>query len=141
MVPTLEDKAPPEAVTLFDPAFSRPDLRSRLRSRRGLPQLWWLLLRFWLPSDATALQQLEAYLNGGGTFAAMPQTCARRSTRSPRRSTPPDSSRTSRSLTANISSPRPVATPARWRRAKMARCAWGCTAEPGRLPVASRRLV
>jgi len=27
MVPTLEDKAPPEAVTLFDPAVSRPDLR------------------------------------------------------------------------------------------------------------------
>ena len=36
-------------------------------------QLWWLLLlRFCLPSDATALQALEAYLNGGGTFGGMP---------------------------------------------------------------------
>ena len=36
-------------------------------------QLWWLLLlRFCWPSEATALSQVEAYLDGGGTFAAMP---------------------------------------------------------------------
>jgi hypothetical protein len=36
-------------------------------------QLWWLLLlRFCLPSSATALAQLEAYLDAGGTFVAMP---------------------------------------------------------------------
>lgn len=38
-------------------------------------QLWWLLLlRFCWPSDATALAQLEAYLNGGGSFAGMSPT-------------------------------------------------------------------
>ena len=36
-------------------------------------QLWWLLLlRFCFPSAATALAQLEAYLDGGGTFAGLP---------------------------------------------------------------------
>ncbi|MQY12621.1 hypothetical protein SRB5_27570 [Streptomyces sp. RB5] len=35
-------------------------------------QLWWLLiLRFCLPSEATALAQLEAYFDGGGTLEAM----------------------------------------------------------------------
>ncbi|WP_327397369.1 hypothetical protein [Streptomyces phaeochromogenes] len=36
-------------------------------------QLWWLLLlRFCWPSEAEALAEVEAYLDGGGTFANMP---------------------------------------------------------------------